>query len=68
VLDELRNRLYLVNNSTSQVIIFDYASSTVVGNFGVGKSPVAGAISMDGRWLYVPAEQHPRRRPAGRRC
>src|SRR6185295_5060340 len=53
VLDEARGRLYLVNNSTSQVAVIDYATSTVIASFGVGKSPVAGAMSMDGHWLYV---------------
>src|SRR5690349_18997749 len=53
VLDESRQRLYLINNSTSQVYIFDYSTSQVIGNIPVGKSPVAGAISMDNHWLYV---------------
>lgn len=65
VLDETRGRLYLVNNSTSQVLIFEYATSTVIGNFGVGKSPVAGAISMDGRWLYVTSGATPTQTASG---
>ena len=53
VLDEFRQRLYLVNNATNLVTIFDYSTDTVVGTISVGKSPVAGALSMDGNWLYV---------------
>jgi DNA-binding beta-propeller fold protein YncE len=53
VLDELRHRLYLINNNTSQVSIFDYAANQVVGSFQVGPRPISGAISMDGNWLYV---------------
>ncbi|HXK06536.1 MAG TPA: hypothetical protein VMS37_29335 [Verrucomicrobiae bacterium] len=53
VLDELRHVLYLVNNKTNQVVIFDYTTNQVVGSIGTGKTPLAAAISMDGAWLYV---------------
>src|SRR5205085_3266368 len=53
VLDELRNRLYLIYNNTNQVRIFDYASNQIVGAIQVGARPISGAISMDGKWLYV---------------
>ena len=54
VLDELRQRLYLVNNSTNTVYIYDYANNRLSGAIGVGKSPVAGAISMRSRaWVNV---------------
>ena len=33
--------------------IFDYNAAQVVGSIAVGKSPLAGAISMDDNWLYV---------------
>ncbi len=65
VLDEPRQRLYLVNNSTSQVLVFDYTTSTVVGSIGVGKSPVAGAISMDGSFLYVTSGATPTQTASG---
>ena len=45
VLDEPRQVLYLVNNSTSTVSVVDYTTGTVVNTIGVGKSPVAGALS-----------------------
>jgi len=65
VLDELRHVLYLVQNSTSQVLIFDYSAGAVVGNISVGKSPIAGAISMDGNWLYVTSGATPTQTASG---
>ena len=53
VIDELRHVLYLVQNKTNQVIIFDYTTNQVVGSIPTGKTPLAGALSMDGAWLYV---------------
>ncbi len=53
VLDEMRGRLYLVNNAAARVDIFDYHGRSIVGSFGVGAQPLAAAISMDGRFLYV---------------
>jgi DNA-binding beta-propeller fold protein YncE len=53
VLDELRHVLYLVQNKTNQVLIFDYTNNQIVGSIATGKTPLAGAISMDGGWLYV---------------
>src|SRR5204863_9795528 len=53
VLDELRHVLYLVQNKTNQVLIFDYVANQIVGSIPTGKTPLAGAISMDGGWLYV---------------
>ena len=53
VLDELRHRLYLVNNNTSRS-----ASSTTTRTRSwaasrSGSRPISGAISMDGNFLYV---------------
>jgi DNA-binding beta-propeller fold protein YncE len=53
VLDEPRQQLYLINNTTSLVSVFNYTTNRVVGTFPVGKTPLAGAMSMDGNWLYV---------------
>jgi YVTN family beta-propeller protein len=53
VLDELRQRLYVVSSNTNTVRIFDYTTNTVVGSIQVGKTPLAAAMSMDGNWLYV---------------
>ena len=65
VLDEPRTRLYLINNSTSQVTIYDYSAGAVVGDFSVGKSPVAGAMSMDGNRLYVTSGATPTQTASG---
>jgi DNA-binding beta-propeller fold protein YncE len=53
ILDELRHVLYLVQNKTNQVLIYDYDAKQVTGSIPTGKTPLAGAISMDGGWLYV---------------
>jgi len=53
VLDESRHMLYLINNTTSLVYMFDYTTDQVVGSMSVGKTPLAGAMSMDNNWLYV---------------
>jgi len=53
VLDESRQQLYLINNTTSLVYVFNYSTNQVVGTFSVGKTPLAGAMSMDNNWLYV---------------
>jgi DNA-binding beta-propeller fold protein YncE len=65
VLDESRQQLYLINNSTSLVYVLDYTTGTVVGTIGVGKSPVAGAISMDGAFLYVTSGATPTQTASG---
>ncbi len=53
VLDETRERLYLVNQNANRVDIWSYRDKRVIGTIPVGSSPVAAAISMDGRRLYV---------------
>ena len=53
VLDESRHRLYLVNNNSNRVDVFDYESTTVVSSIPVGQTPLAAAMSMDNAWLYV---------------
>lgn len=53
VLDESRHLLYLVSNTGNQVNVLDYSSNRIVANIPVGSGPLAGAISMDGNWLYV---------------
>ncbi|HXB73138.1 MAG TPA: hypothetical protein VNY05_33180 [Candidatus Acidoferrales bacterium] len=53
VLDEVRQRLYLVNNSSPQVRIFDYTTNQIVGTIPVGTRPISAAMSMDGNFLYV---------------
>ena len=53
VLDELRGRLYLVNNSANRVDIWGINENATVGSISVGLTPLAAAISMDGAFLYV---------------
>ncbi|MGO9261952.1 MAG: hypothetical protein ACLQU1_37460 [Bryobacteraceae bacterium] len=65
VLDQLRHVLYLINNTTSQVLIFDYTTDQIVGTIPVGKSPIAGAISMDSAWLYVTSGATPTQTASG---
>ena len=59
VLDELRHQLYLVSNTTSQVQVYDYNANRVVAKIATGKTPLAGARSMDGNFLYVTASGPP---------
>src|SRR5271157_3728604 len=65
VLDQTRQLLYLVSNSTSQVIVVDYTTGIVVNHIAVGKSPVGGAISMDGNFLYVTSGATPTQTASG---
>jgi DNA-binding beta-propeller fold protein YncE len=65
VLDELRHQLYLISNNTSRVNIFDYTTNQLVGSISVGKSPIAGAISMDGAFLYVTSGATPTQTASG---
>jgi YVTN family beta-propeller protein len=53
VLDELRGRLYLVNDKANRVDIYDYNLKTVIGSLPVGTRPLAAAMSMDNAYLYV---------------
>src|SRR5262249_28241567 len=41
VLDELRGRLYLVNNNKNSVDVYDYNQKQVVANIKVGTTPLA---------------------------
>src|ERR1039458_2711223 len=59
VLDELRHQLYLVSNTTSQVLVFDYTTNQVVAKIATGRTPLAGAMSMDGNFLHVTASGPP---------
>ena len=65
VLDEPRQLLYLVQNNTSTVLVVDYNTGTVVSGIGVGKSPVAAAMSMDGNFLYVTSGATPTQTASG---
>jgi DNA-binding beta-propeller fold protein YncE len=53
VLDESRQRLYLVNSPGNRVDVYDYAGKALLGSIGVGQAPLAVAMSMDNSFLYV---------------
>ena len=53
VLDESRERLYIVNSAANRVDVYSYADKTLIGAISVGVYPLAAAISMDNAWLYV---------------
>jgi DNA-binding beta-propeller fold protein YncE len=53
VLDEGRQRLYLVNSPANRVDVYDYAGKAVIGSLYVGQAPLSAAISMDSAFLYV---------------
>ena len=53
VLDDIRERLYLVNAAASRIDVYDYNSKSLIGNIRVGTLPLAAAMSMDGTYLYV---------------
>ena len=57
VLDELRGRLYLINNFANRVDIYGIPEKRLIGTIAVGLTPLAGAISMDGAYLYVTNQQ-----------
>lgn len=53
VLDESRGRLYLVNANANRVDVYSYLQNQMLGSIGVGRQPLAAAMSMDNAWLYV---------------
>src|SRR5215469_1508477 len=53
VLDESRQRLYLVNTAANEVDIWDYSGKSVIGSIAVGNRPLGAAMSVDGAFLYV---------------
>ena len=53
VLDESRQRLYLVNQSANRIDVFSTTTNSVVRNILVGPGPQAAAMSVDNAYLYV---------------
>ena len=53
VLDELRGRIYIVNDKAGRVDIYSIPEKKVTGSIKVGSTPLAAAISMDSGFLYV---------------
>src|ERR1700683_5396714 len=53
VLDESRQRLYLVNTAGNNIQIYDYSGQSVIGTIAVGNRPLGAAMSADNNYLYV---------------
>ncbi len=53
ILDESRQRLYLVNQDANRIDIFSTTTNSVIGNVSVGQGALAAAMSMDSAYLYV---------------
>jgi len=53
VLDEPRGRLYLINSNLNRVDVYTTATRTFRASIATGTRPLAGAMSRDGKFLYV---------------
>src|SRR5712692_3759489 len=53
VLDQARGRLYLINSNLNRVQVYDIAQRTFLPSISTGTQPLAGAMSPDGKFLYV---------------
>lgn len=53
VLDESRGRLYLVNATSNRLDVWDTVNHQKLTPITVGNRPLAAAMSMDSRYLYV---------------
>src|ERR1700678_2543983 len=53
VLDESRQRLYLVNTTANRIDVYDYAGQSVIGSIAGGNRPLGAALSGDNAFLYV---------------
>ena len=55
VLDEPRGRLYLINSNLNRVDVYTIATRQFGASIATGTRPLAGAMSRDGKSLYVTA-------------
>src|SRR5579862_4099347 len=53
VLDEPRGKLYLVNSSLNRVDVWNTKTRAFLKSIATDKQPLAGAMSFDGKFLYV---------------
>src|SRR5262245_44016321 len=53
VLDEARGRLYLINSNLNRVQVYSIAQRTFLASITTNTQPLAGAMSPDGKFLYV---------------
>ena len=54
-LDQARSKLYLVNSNLNRVDVYSTAQRRFLSPITVGSLPLAGAMSPDGKFLYVTA-------------
>ncbi|HET8547346.1 MAG TPA: beta-propeller fold lactonase family protein, partial [Bryobacteraceae bacterium] len=58
VLDESRDRLYLINTNQNRIEVYSVADRrppALTGEIDTGRQPLAAALSRDGKYLYVAA-------------
>src|SRR5262245_5774077 len=53
ILDQPRGRLYLINSNLNRVQVWSLAQRNFLASITTGTQPLAGAMSPDGRFLYV---------------
>src|SRR5579859_7213126 len=53
ILDEARGKLYLINSNLNRVDVWSTAQRRFLSPISVGTDPLAGAMSPDGKFLYV---------------
>src|SRR6266700_8057332 len=53
VLDQPRGRLYLINSNLNRVQVYSIAQRTFLASITTNTQPLAGAMSPDGKFLYV---------------
>jgi uncharacterized protein (TIGR03437 family) len=53
VLDQPRGRLYLINSNLNRVQVYSIAQRTFLASITTGTQPLSGAMSPDGKFLYV---------------
>src|SRR5215471_18176857 len=53
ILDEPRGKLYLINSNLNRVDVWSTAQRRFLAPISTGADPLAGAMSPDGKFLYV---------------
>src|SRR5436190_15201072 len=53
VLDQGRGRLYLINSNLNRVQVYSIATRSFLASISTSTQPLAGAMSPDGKFLYV---------------
>src|SRR3989475_3015910 len=53
VFDQARGRLYLINSNLNRVQVYSIATHSFLASISTSTQPLAGAMSPDGRFLYV---------------